>query len=196
MSAEGVFAGERWAMFERLTVPARQVMTEAKQAARTQGVDGIPAAYLLVGFLRCEQATAGQLLRARVDGSSAEAAISALPVRGAPAAAPGAAPGGFGEDLRMVLAGAAGVAAARGERRIGTASCLLSLLALESPSALELLAAAGLDARELAAAARAADDSAEGDPLAEVFERDGVSSGWKITVGQTNVPFAWSDEQD
>lgn len=179
-------------MFERLTVPARKAIAEAKQAARSQDHDGIAPGHLLLGLMRTEGSVAGQLLRDRVEISTVEAAISHLPLRGTPED-PGVASGGFSEELRMMLAGAVGAAAAQGQRCVGTANCLLSLLVLQSPSLLALLDALGVDADELAAAARTADPSSEVDAAAPASNGE---AGWTVTVGSTDPAVAWSDEED
>jgi ATP-dependent Clp protease ATP-binding subunit ClpA len=175
-------------MFERLTVPARQAISEAKEIARSAGSDEIAPTHLLVGLARGEHCVAGRLLDARVELAAIESAFRSLPRRTF---------GGLSEDLHAVMAAAVGVAAARGERRVGTASFLLALLALEPPGLLALLDTLGVDPAELAAVARTADDSCEGDTLtATTFGGERVEPGqWAVTVGTADPAIAWSDKQ-
>lgn len=165
-------------MLEWLTLPARQAIAAAHEVARGAGRPVVSAGDLFGGFLHTGTAVAGEVLRARVDVDAAEVAIRALPDAA-----------DHGEVLRMVMAGALGAAAARGTREVGTTSLLLALLALDPPGLALLLVAVGVDAAELLAAAREADDSSEHDQA--------VGDGeWVVTTNGTDQTAAWDDRAE
>lgn len=163
-------------MFERLTVPARQAINEAHGVARGGGRSRIEPGDILVGMLHTDGAVAAEILRSCADGGAVEAAARALPE------------GGSDHDdlLRMTMAASAGVASSRGGRSIGTATLLTALLALEPPSLTRLFDAVGIDPGELAAAARAGDDT--GEPMEAATDGE-----WVLTIGGTDPSVAWSD---
>ena len=166
-------------VFEWLTVPARQAIADAQEMARAAERPAVGAGDLFSGLLHTGTAVGGEVLRARVDVQTAEVAIRALPGTAAD----------HGDLLRMVMTAAVGAAAARGTREVGTGSLLLALLALDPPDLNPLLAAVGVDAAELLAAAREADDSREQDQAVGESE-------WVVTINGTDETVAWDDRAE
>jgi hypothetical protein len=138
-------------MFERLSIPARQAIADAHGVARSAGRTTVSTGDLVAGFLSAEGAVAGDVLRCVSDVDAMVIAAHALPESNSEP----------GDLLRIVIAGAVGVAAARGTRQVGSTSVLLALVALEPASLVLLLRAIGGDAAEISGAARTADDSSE-----------------------------------
>lgn len=170
-------------LFEGLTVPAKQVLTRATEAAAAMGSHEVEGAHLLLGFLDCGETSAGRLLAERLPDRArvaAEGKRVTLPSRD------GAHPV-FGEEACLVLAVAKGISAGRGEERVGTGACLLAMLTLVPRSIEELLTAFDVDAEELRAAASCLVDRAE--PMAPP---PGATSTWTVTLGATG-DLGWDD---
>jgi hypothetical protein len=165
-------------VFEWLTVPARQAIADAQEMARAADRPAVGAGDLFTGLLHTATAVGGDVLRARVDMQTAEVAIRALPETAADHV----------DVLRMVMTAAVGAAAARGTREVGSASLLLALLALDPPDLNLLLVAVEVDAAELLAAAREADDSPEQDHAVGESE-------WVVTINGTET-VAWDDRAE
>jgi hypothetical protein len=167
----------RTIVFEWLSVPARRVIVAANEVARTAGRDTIGTGDLVVGFLNAEGGVAATVLRHSADSEAMDVAARAS------AEGPPETP----ELLRMVLCAAVGVAAARGTRRIGSASLLLALTALEPPSLVMLCDAVGTGLAELSAGARSADECAE-------FDVSGDGDEWVATAEDRDQAGGWTDQ--
>lgn len=172
-------------LFEGLTVPAKQVLARATEAAAAMGSHEVEGAHLLLGLLEAGETSAGRLLAERLPDRArvaAEAKRVTLPSRD------GAHPG-FGEEACLVLAAAKGISAGRGEDRVGTGACLLAMLTLVPRSIEELLRAFDVDGEELRAAASCLDDGAE-----PMDPPPGATTTWTVTVGGEG-PFSWDDNR-
>jgi hypothetical protein len=162
-------------VFEWLSVPARQAVVEAHEAARLAGRSTIATGDLVVGLLRAEGGVARDVLARAADLDGLEIAARS------PESLPET-----DDLLRMVLCAAVGVAAARGTRHIGTGSLLLGLAALEPPGLARLCDAVGVQLADLSAAVRRTDDASE-------FRVAAGDGEWGVTVGEADEPGAWTD---
>lgn len=172
-------------LFERLTVPAKQVLAAATEAAATMGSQEVEGAHLLIGFLDHDGTAAHSVVRGHLpdrDRAVAEAQRTTLPSRDGEHPA-------FGDEVCLTLAAARGIAVGRGTETVGTGAVLLALLTLAPRSVEEVLVALGADLTELRLAAGCCDDADEptGPPA-------GKAPSWTITVGAVGAN-AWDDHR-
>lgn len=170
-------------LFEGLTVPAKQVLARATEAAASMGSHEVDGAHLILGFLVAGDTPAGQLLAARLPAPSvvaAEVQRLTLPSRNGQHPA-------FGQEVCLALAAARGIAVGRRCAWVGSGACLLGLLTLAPHSVEELLAALHIDRKELESAGAGLDVAAE--PIGPPPAQD---TPWTVTIGASG-PLAWDD---
>ncbi|MGH8974617.1 MAG: Clp protease N-terminal domain-containing protein [Acidimicrobiia bacterium] len=159
-------------LFEGLTVPAKQVLARATEAAAAMGSHEVEGAHLLVGFL--DPDTVARLaVKAHLPDRDV---VVAAAQRATLASRDGAHPA-FGDEVCLTLAAARGIAVGRGSDTVGTGALLLALLTLAPRSVEEVLAAVAADGGALKEAAGGWDDAAEptGPP-------PGEAQPWTATV--------------
>ena len=170
-------------MFERLTIPAGQVLAAAAEAAAALGSRQVEGVHLLVGFAELSslvQPTVAEHLPDR-DGLRAEARRLSVPGGGTPS---------FGEEVSLAVAAAIGISVGRDVPAVGTATLLLGLLTLAPQGVVELLRTHHGDLDDFRDAVAALDDS--GEP--SVTPAGGAT--WVVTVGGSDPAVAWDDQPD
>jgi ATP-dependent Clp protease ATP-binding subunit ClpA len=157
-------------LFEGLTVPAKQVLVRATEAAAALGSNEVEGAHLLVGFLDADATTAQAAVKAHLpdrDVAAVEVKRATLPSRD------GAHPA-FGDEVCLTR----GIAVGRDADTVGTGALLLALLTLAPRSVEQVLGAVGVDAAALKEAAGCCEDAAE-----PVGPSPGEAQPWTLTVG-------------
>jgi ATP-dependent Clp protease ATP-binding subunit ClpA len=170
-------------LFEGLTVPAKQVLVRATEAAAAMGSQEVEGAHLLVGFLDADGTDAHSVVKRHLpdrDVAVAETQRATLPSRN------GADPA-FGEEVCLTLAAARGIAVGRRSETVGTGALLLALLTLAPRSVQELLGSADADLESLRQAGACCGDADE-----PIGPPQGNTQPWTVTLSATGVD-RWDD---
>lgn len=171
-------------MFERLTIPARQVLIAATEVAAAVGSRQVEGVHLLVGFAELSSVVQPTVAEHLPDGDRLRAEARRLSLPGS-----GAQPS-FGEEVNLAVAAGIGISVGRDVPAVGTATLLLGLLTVASRNVTELLRNHRADIDAFRDAVAALDDSAE----LSVASADGAT--WIVTIGGSQSAVAWDDERE
>jgi hypothetical protein len=170
-------------MFEALTIPARQILASATEAAVGLGSHEVEGAHLLLGFLGTPSALQATVARYLPDHDVLCGEVQRLTLRSASGAHPS-----FGEEVCLAIATARGISVGRGTPSTGSATLLLGLLTLAPRSVTELFDSQQVDVDAFCRACAVVDDGDE--PIAA----PPGGATWTVTIGATDPTVVWTDQ--
>jgi ATP-dependent Clp protease ATP-binding subunit ClpA len=170
-------------LFEGLTVPAKQVLVRATEAAVAMGSRQVEGAHFFLGFIDADGSAVQRVLSLYLTNrylyeDEAKQVVSASTGDGRPA---------FGEEVSLTLAAAQGIAVGRGSDRVGTGTCLLALLTILPSTVEELLSRCGVDVDAIRVEAGRLDDAAE-----PIIPLPAEPRPWAVAVDDGGQP-TWDD---
>ena len=167
-------------MFEVLTVPARQVVAAATEAAVALGSAEVEGVHLLLGFLHTPSVVQQAVREYLPDRDVLRGEVQRLTLRSASGAHP------FGEEVILALATARGISVGRDVRSTGSGTVLLGLLTLGPRSVTALFRSQGVDVEAFRRAVAVVDDCDE-----STAAPPGAPT-WTVRIGPAG-PDGWDD---
>lgn len=174
-------------LFEGLTVPAKQVLVRATEAAAAMDAAEVEGAHLLVGVIDADETATRGLLAAHLPDRAA--LFTAARQATLPATTGGQRPA-FGQEVLLTLATARGITIGSGATNMGSGTLLLALFVSAPRSVEDALTALHADIDAMRLEGQRCDDSDE-----PVGPPTGHEQTWTVTTGATTSSDGWDDHR-